>query len=230
MMPFSTRATSTLPPSAIRYGRTSSSTMSTFSIVSSSNSAVSSLTSTLPGLEKGLTMSCATAGAVCSPVCLVCPSITSLQSSPSTACKKVKRLSLASMVSPCTSSYRFSPIALRIFSFFPSYSASSASEKASVSTLNSSHISRPAALFPGGVTPSSTIQSLTSASMFERLAMDLLANTITRVKAHVSAPRRLACVLRATTTLREYPTYWTVFAESYTAYTPKGFSASRAST
>mmetsp|Transcript_25249 Transcript_25249/g.47729 ORF Transcript_25249/g.47729 Transcript_25249/m.47729 type:complete len:208 (-) Transcript_25249:450-1073(-) len=180
--------------------------------------------------ENGLT----TPASASDIVAWVWPSITPLQSSPSTACRKLSRRCLPSSPSPSTSSYMFSPIALRRRSFFSSYSASSSGDMAAVTSASDwrgwlqSWLSGPPAL-PGGTAPASSTQWSTSRCMLSRVAIALLAKTITRTKAHFSSPRRATWAFRASTTLREYPIYCGCCSLLYTAYTPSGFCKLRAS-
>mmetsp|Transcript_3156 Transcript_3156/g.11445 ORF Transcript_3156/g.11445 Transcript_3156/m.11445 type:complete len:236 (-) Transcript_3156:609-1316(-) len=132
--PASTLTTLTLPPSAIRYGRTSSSTEFTPSTSNATEPAPApapaapSLAFAAPSASKGLTL-----GPLLSPlgasslVDLVCLSMTSLQSSPSTALIVFSLRCLLVSSSLASPSCKLSPIAFLILSFCSSCAASSAS-------------------------------------------------------------------------------------------------------
>mmetsp|Transcript_24265 Transcript_24265/g.79142 ORF Transcript_24265/g.79142 Transcript_24265/m.79142 type:complete len:226 (+) Transcript_24265:2691-3368(+) len=167
-------------------------------------------------------------------VSLVCCPTTADQSSPSTAMMVRRRRSRWSSVS-CSSSSPTSdsPMALRSLSFLSSYRARSASLIADSSMPRSapgSH-SDASSEFPGGTKPSgsSVSQRCRSLSIFCRVAIVRFANTMARTNATRSEPKRRSSDRTLFTTLREYPTYWQVSAESYTANTPSGDSRLRAS-
>mmetsp|Transcript_66282 Transcript_66282/g.194400 ORF Transcript_66282/g.194400 Transcript_66282/m.194400 type:complete len:243 (-) Transcript_66282:393-1121(-) len=127
-----TPRTSMSPPSALSIGRSASKTASTFSTVSSLEIAVAPPARRPAPMAKGLEI----IGASPEPgmtdsVSVVCPSITALQSSPSTAFRKRRRRSESESSSPSTSSARFWPIANCIFHLRSSRACLSSSESAS---------------------------------------------------------------------------------------------------
>mmetsp|Transcript_22502 Transcript_22502/g.76494 ORF Transcript_22502/g.76494 Transcript_22502/m.76494 type:complete len:212 (+) Transcript_22502:657-1292(+) len=208
------------PPSAMRYGRTASRTISTLSTLSSSCSAGAAAAPPAPPPSNGLTTGSSpppSARAAAAPpapssspsASEVCRAMSSLQSSPSTAFSMASLRAFCSSVSPGTSSARFSPIALRSLSFFASCAARSAAVSSSPepppprdAPASRSQSAAPASVLPGGGAPTACTQWLTSRSMCVRVAIALFAKTMTRTWAATSGPSLARCARQAVTTLR----------------------------